>query len=264
MRTTLRHFVETVALYASLTLLGLICLSWAVFALPLWLALPERFGARCGRRAILIGLRFYVWTLRLMGAYRLDLGTLRALRTLRGGPPVVLAPNHPSLIDAVFIIAYERKIACVTKSSLMNNVFLGAAPRLARYIRNEPPRHMIRSAVEELEYGNSVLLFPEGTRTVQAPINPVKASVAIIARHANVPVQTLIIEQSTAFLSKGWSPFKRPSLPITYRVRLGRRFEPPHDVRVLTEEIERYFREELATSPQNQWIEDRRAARSAG
>ena len=261
MLTTLRHFVETVALYASLTLLGLICLSWAVFALPLWLVLPERFGARCGRRAILIGLRFYVWTLCLMGAYRLD---LRALRTLHGGPPAVLAPNHPSLIDAVFIIAYGPKLACVTKSSLMNNVVLGAAPRLARYIRNEPPRRMIRSAVEELEHGNSVLLFPEGTRTVQAPINPVNASVAIIARHANVPVQTLIVEQSTAFLSKGWSLFKRPSLPIIFRVRLGRRFEPPHDVRVLTEELERHFREELATSVQNQWIEDRRAARSAG
>ena len=101
-----------------------------------------------------------------------------------------------------------------------------------------------------------MLLFPEGTRTVQAPINPLKASVGLIAKHANVPVQTLIIEQSSAFLSKGWPLFRSPSLPITYRMRLGRRFPPPDDVRVFTAELEQYFRHELAGSPQNQWLEN--------
>jgi 1-acyl-sn-glycerol-3-phosphate acyltransferase len=119
---------------------------------------------------------------------------------------------------------------------------------------------MITSAVDELAHGGSVLLFPEGTRTVQAPINPLKASVAIIAKHANVPVQTLIIEQGSPFLSKGWSLFKRPSLPITYRIRLGRRFEPGPDARASTEELERYFHQELAASVQNRWIEHRGAA----
>ena len=261
MLTTLRHLIETLALYASLTLLGVMCLAWTLIALPLWLLLPERLGARCGRRAILISFRFYVWTLSVMGAYRFDLG---ALATLRSGPPVVLAPNHPSLIDALILIACDPKVACVMKASLMNNVFMGAGARLARYIRNEPPRHMITSAIEELAHGGSVLLFPEGTRTVHAPINPLKASVAIIAKHANVPVQTVIIEQSNPFLSKGWSLFRRPSLPITYRVRLGRRFEPEQDARALTEELEQYFRGELAASAQNQWIASRGASRPHG
>ena len=134
MRTTLRHVIETLVLYASLTLLGLMCLSWTLIALPLWPVLPRRLGARCGRRAIFISFRFYVCTLRLLGAYRFDLD---ALSTLRSGPPVVLAPNHPSLIDALILIAYDPKVACVMKSSLMNNLFLGAGARLARYIRKE-------------------------------------------------------------------------------------------------------------------------------
>jgi len=261
MPTTLRHFVESVALYVCLTLLGLMGLSWTLIALPLSILLPKDSGARCGRRAIRIAFRFYLWTLGSIGAYRFD---LRALSALRDGPPLVLAPNHPSLVDALCITAYDPKVACVIKSSLMNNIFLGAGARLARYIRNEPPRHMITSAVAELGRGGSVLLFPEGTRTVQAPINPLKASAAVVAKHANVPVQTLIIEQDTAFLSKGWSLFRRPSLPITYRVRLGRRFQPSQDARVLTGEIERYFREELGASTQNRWIVDRGVARSGG
>ena len=114
------------ALYLSLTLLGLICLTWTLFALPLWLILPARAGARCGRYGILVGFRFYVWTLRAMGAYRLD---LRVLHELRGGPPVVLAPHHPSLIDALFVIAHDPNVVCVMKSALKNNLFLGAGAR---------------------------------------------------------------------------------------------------------------------------------------
>lgn len=244
----LRHGVDAVIQYASLTLLGLICLSWTVLALPLLLVLPARPGRWTGRLGILVGFRLYVWSLRVMGAYRLD---LRALRALRHGPPVVLAPNHPSLIDAVLIIAHEPRVACVMKSALMNNVFLGPGARLARYIRSDPPRHMIHEAVEELRRGGIVLLFPEGTRTTRVPINALQAGVGIIAREANVSVQTLIIETDSGFLSKGWPLFRRPSFPVRYRVRLGRCFEPTPDVRELMEQLDRYFRAELADAAQN-------------
>jgi 1-acyl-sn-glycerol-3-phosphate acyltransferase len=250
----LRHAADSAILYASLTLLGLICLSWTVLALPL-LILPTRPGRWCGRLGIMVGFRIYVWSLRVMGAYRLD---LRALRALRHGPPVVLAPNHPSLIDALLIIAHEPRVACVMKSALMNNLFLGPGARLARYIRSDPPRRMIHEAIEELRWGGIVLLFPEGTRTTHVPINELQAGVGIIARQAGVAVQTLIIETDSAFLGKGWPLFKRPSFPVRYRVRLGKRFEPSSDVRELVQRLDEYFRSELAEAPQNVWL----AARS--
>ncbi|MBV8910376.1 MAG: 1-acyl-sn-glycerol-3-phosphate acyltransferase [Gammaproteobacteria bacterium] len=247
----LRHAVETVILYASLTLLGLICLSWTVLALPLLVVLPPRAGRWAGRLGILAGFRFYVWSLQALGAYRLD---LRALQALRHGPPVVLAPNHPSLIDALLIIAHEPRVACVMKSALMNNLFLGPGARLARYIRSDPPRRMIHEAVEELRRGGIVLLFPEGTRTTGLPINALQAGVGIIARRANVCVQTLIIETDSAFLSKGWPLFRRPSFPVRYRVRLGRCFEPGADVRELIAQLDLYFRAELADAAQSSWL----------
>ncbi len=253
LRTALRQLAETMTVYTSLALLGVICLAWTVFALPL-LLLPEWVGRRCGRLGILAGFRLYVWSLGLMGAYRLD---LRALRALRGAPALVLAPNHPSLIDALLIIAHEPRVACVMKSALMNNVFLGAGARLARYIRNEPPRRMIHEAVAELRRGGIVLLFPEGTRTTRAPINALQPSVALIAQHAGTPIQTLLIETDSPCLSKGWPLFRRPTFPITYRVRLGRRFDPPDDARAFTQQLEAYFREDLAGAPQNPWIEAR-------
>jgi 1-acyl-sn-glycerol-3-phosphate acyltransferase len=250
-RAGLRHFAERLTIHVSLLLLGLICLSWTLIALPLWWLLPAGPGRRCGRYGIFVGIRFFVWTLRAMGIYRLD---VQALYALRDGPPVVIAPNHPSMIDALIIVAYVPNVGCIMKSALEHNVFLGVGARLARYIGNVPTRQMIAGAVAELRGGNSLLLFPEGTRTVHAPINPLTASVAIIARHANAPVQTLIIEQCTPFLGKGWSVLRWQSLPVVYRMRLGRRFEPQPDARALTTDLERYFREELASSVQNRWI----------
>jgi hypothetical protein len=37
----------------------------------------------------------------------------------------------------------------------------------------------------------------------------------------------------------------RPSLPISYRLRLGRRFDPSPDVDASVAELERYFHTEL-------------------
>lgn len=248
----LKIVYEYFALYSSLTLLGLICLTWSVFAVPLYFLLPRRIGIAVGRRGIMSGFRLYAWSLSITGAYRLD---LRDIDSLRGGPPLILAPNHPCLIDALLILTRHPNIVCVMKSALMRNVFLGSGSRLARYVRNDSSRHMIKESVAHLRDGGVLLLFPEGTRTVREPINPLVGSVGLIAKHARVPVQTLVIETDSPFLSKGWPLFRRPDLPITYRVRLGKRFEPPLDVAAFTAQLDEYYRQELRGALQTRWLE---------
>ncbi len=247
----LRIIYEYFALYSSLTLLGVICLIWTVFALPLYFILPTRIGTAIGRRGIMVGFRIYTWSLSVTGAYQLD---LRAVDTLRGGPPLILAPNHPSLIDALLILARHPNLVCVMKSELMRNVFLGSGSRLARYVRNDSSRQMVKESVAHLRAGGVLLLFPEGTRTTRAPINPLVGSVGLIAKYANVPVQTLVIETNSPFLSKGWPLFKRPNLPITYRMRLGERFDPPADVADFTAQLDRYYRHALEGALQSRWL----------
>jgi 1-acyl-sn-glycerol-3-phosphate acyltransferase len=251
MRRALKIIYEYFALYSSLTLLGLICLTWSVFALPLYFILPRPAGAAVGRRGIMSGFRIYAWSLSITRTYRLD---LHDIDSLKGGPPLILAPNHPCLIDALLILTRHPNIVCVMKSALMKNVFLGAGSRLARYVRNDSSRQMIKESVAHLRDGGVLLLFPEGTRTTRAPINSLVGSVGLIAKHANVPVQTLVIETDSPFLSKGWPLFRRPELPITYRVRLGRRFDPPTDVPAFTAELDRYYRQELEAALQSRWL----------
>jgi len=172
-----RTLYEYFALYSSLTLLGIICLTWSVFALPLYFILPERLGTSIGRRGIMLGFRLYAWSLSITGTYHLD---LRAVDSLKGGPPLILAPNHPCLIDALLILTRHPNLVCVMKSELMRNVFLGSGSRLARYVPNDSSRQMVKESVAHLRRGGVLLLFPEGTRTIHSPINSLVGSVGLI------------------------------------------------------------------------------------
>ncbi|WP_084637540.1 lysophospholipid acyltransferase family protein [Paludibacterium yongneupense] len=230
--------------YLGLALLGGICLAWLPCALLLDLILPRRRGAPLGRFAIMNGFRLYLALLTGLGAGRFDLSALDALR---GAPPLIIAPNHPSLLDAVLIVSRLPNVVCIMKAGLMRNLFLGAGARLAGYIPNDSLRLMIASAAAALADGSHLLLFPEGTRTTQHPVNAFQGSIALIARRAGAPVQTVFIEADSAFLSKGWSLFRPAPQPIRYRIRLGRRFA--HDTDALNAQLEAYFRDELSRPP---------------
>ena len=247
----MKRAYEYLATYALLASLAVIILVWTALALILLPPLPRARRRAAARYTMMMGFRLFCRLLTAAGAYQLDLD---ALDTLRGGPPVILAPNHPTLIDAVLFITRHPDLTCVLKPELMGNVFLGAGARLAGFIRSEPPRRMIREAVAELSRGGVVLLFPEGTRTLRAPLNRLTGSASIIARQARVPIQVAIIETDSPYLSKGWSIFRVPHLPIRFRVRLGRRLEPAGDAAAGTQALERELTRELAGAPQNGWL----------
>jgi 1-acyl-sn-glycerol-3-phosphate acyltransferase len=242
--------------YAAWLVLAVICLSWSVIALPAHLLLPVRPGVRFGRWGISAGFRLYVGVMQWFGVYRFD---LKAIDELRQESTVILAPNHPSLIDALVLLAYHPNMVCVMKAEIARNVFLGAGSRLARYIRNSPPRCMIKQAIAALHDGGALLLFPEGTRSVRMPVNEFQLTVGAIAKHAKVPVQTVLIETDSNFLGKGWPWLRVPGLPVTYSIRLGRRFNPPADAQQFSKELEAYFCHELSMVPQAACLEGNKA-----
>jgi 1-acyl-sn-glycerol-3-phosphate acyltransferase len=241
----LRTLFDTSRLYLGLGALGVICLTWTPFAAILWPVLPLEKARLIGRWAITLSFRFYLNILQGMRACSFDIA---ALDSLRGQGPLILAPNHPCLLDAVMVISRLPNVACIMKGELLRNIFLGAGSRLACYIPNDAPLDMIRRACKEMQGDSHLLIFPEGTRTIRQPVNPCKNSVGLIAKRSGVPVQTLIIESDSAYLSKGWPLFRKPAMPIHYRIRLGQRFDPPTDVAAFVAELETYFHQEFRQS----------------
>ena len=232
-----------------LALLALETFAWGLVSLVLLPLLPARLGRRVGRRGAMYGFRGYLAVMEALGAWRLDLSELDSLRD---AGPLIVAPNHPCLLDAVLIVSRLPNAVCVMKGALLGNFLLGPAARLARYVRNESLLKLVTRAGEELRLGAQMVIFPEGTRSSGEPIGPLTDAVGALSKRTRVPVQAVIIETPSAFLGKGWSLADRPELPLEYRARLGRRFDPPEDVRTFTQELDRYFRRELAarrTSP---------------
>lgn len=247
----LRRVRDYLVSYGLLAFLAVMILVWTILALVLLAPLSRRWRRAGTRYTMMAGFRLFSQALTLTGACELD---LTAIDALRGGPPLILAPNHPSSIDAILFLARHPDLACVLKPSLVNNFFLGPGARLAGFIRSDPPLRMIREAVAELRRGAVVLLFPEGTRTTRQPVNELTGSVAVIAQHAQVPIQVALIETDSPYLGKGWPLLKPPLLPIRYRVRLGSRLEPPRDRASCLQALEREYAEQLANAPQRAWI----------
>jgi len=219
----------------------LLCLGWLPFAL-LGRLLPSRLGRRWGRYMLMDGFRTYLDILEWCFSCRFDLSELDRLHT---AGPLIIAANHPSMLDAILIVSRLPNAVCVMKAALVDHLFFAAPTRLAGYIRNDEALAMILNGREALRDGAQLVIFPEGTRTEKFPVDTCTASTGLIASRSGIPVQTLLIEYSTPYLGKAWRRCRPPELPLHCRIRLGRRFEPSRDVAAFTAELDAYFRAEL-------------------
>ncbi|SMP74050.1 1-acyl-sn-glycerol-3-phosphate acyltransferase [Noviherbaspirillum suwonense] len=228
--------------YLCLAEFVLLSLAWSLLASLLHMVLPQPLGQRVGRLGIMLSCRLFLSTLALSGRFHFD---LRPLDAMRGEKAMIIAPNHPSLWDAVMMASRLPDVACIMKATILDNLLLGGGARLSRYIPNDSIRAMICLALDNLRAGSHVLLFPEGTRTVTPPIGKITGAVGVIACRAHAPVQTVLVDTNSRFLSKGWPAWRKPDLPLTYTVRLGRRFDAPTSSATLASELQQYFSDAL-------------------
>ncbi len=243
-----RLFYEHLVFYGLLAVFAVSSLLWSLPAALLCYVVPQRVGEPLGKFMIMAGFRYFVKVMTLSGIIRCELGALDVLR--RQGS-LIIAPNHPTLLDAVLIISRLPDVTCVMKPAILNNPLLGGGARLAGYIRNDSPAKLIKRSTEKLLAGHVLLIFPEGTRTAGVRLNRFKGGFALIAKKAGVPIQTVFIESNSPFLGKGWPLFKKPRFPLVYRVRLGKRFEVDDDLQSFMKNLEGYYRQELSCKEQS-------------
>lgn len=248
MKTLLRRALSIALappLYALLLGLGLVSLGWNLIAMLLYPVLPPNTARPLGRRVIAGAYRLFWAVASVTGMMRIDARCLDALRDERG---LILAANHPTMLDALLLVARLPRSACIMKAGLMKNVFLGAGARLAHYIRNDSAHTMVRLAVHDLRRGGQLVIFPEGTRTVTPPLNPFSPGMTLIAKLAQAPIQTVFIDTDSPYLGKGWPLWRVPPLPLVFTLRLGERFAPSPNSAALLLQIEQYFRQAMTQS----------------
>jgi len=237
-----RSVVLAVPVYALLTLLGLISLVWNLIAMVLQPLLPADMARSLGRRVIAGAYRCCWGIASASGLMVIDATCLDVLREERG---LIFVANHPTMLDALLLVARLPRSACIMKADLMRNIFLGAGARLAHYIRNDSARTMIRLSVQDLRQGGQLVIFPEGTRTVAPQLNKFRPGVTLISKLAQAPIQTVFIDTDSPYLAKGWPIWRVPPLPIVVTLRLGERFAPATDSDALLRDLEQYYRQNM-------------------
>ncbi len=200
---------------------SLACLS-CVLAFPAWLLVPTRWDPQ-GRRFSWIG--HHVWGLlpfRLNPFWRLRLEGLEHLKDLSS--PLLLLPNHQSMVDVLAILALPLPLKWITHSRFFQVPALGYFMGKAGYIGVDTrdlssARAMIRRAIALLEGGSHVALFPEGTRSGDGEVGTFLMGPFRIALDSGATLVPVAIDGTREALPKGgWLPLGKG--PWTVRVRL--------------------------------------------
>ena len=165
-------------------------------------------------------------------------------------PGTVYIANHPTLLDATFLLARLPDAICIFKPALMRNPAIGPAAIMAGYSAGDPGVDLVREVAGKIAAGRSLLVFPEGTRTQPGtPLNPLRPGFALMAARAGAPVQLFVLRSSKGLVPRG-RPWWRPPdvLPATLEIALDRRWEhdPARSPEELTAEVERHLRIRLA------------------
>ena len=135
--------------------------------------------------------------------------------------PLLLIANHLNLADPVLIVASAgRPITFMVKKELLDNLFFrwmvrATGVRAMPVRRAQPDRSALTEAVSLLARGQAVLMFPEGTRSLDSRMALPHAGVALIARMSDAPIVPVGIVGTDQIRGTGWL-FRRPRIGIRY------------------------------------------------
>ena len=126
-----------------------------------------------------------------------DVETRGRERVPRRGP-CLLATNHQSFLDPWLVgVVLQRQTFFVARESLFHSKFFGWLLKrfhcLPATRGSAASRTVLKRSIRVLESGESVLLFPEGTRSGDGRLLPIQRGIELIARRSRAPVIPVLV-----------------------------------------------------------------------
>ena len=198
---------------------GVVCFVLGILVMPVLrlLSLERRRGRRAARAVVGAGLRFFVFFMRGVGVLSYEFTGRERL----GRPGQVIVANHPTLIDVVFLLGFTPTAGCIVKAGTFSNPITRGAANAAGYIPNAPTEDMIYAAEAALNDGETLLIFPEGTRTVPGKPMTMQRGAANVALRAARVLTPVFIDCDPPTLSKNLPWYRIPPRRPHFRLRVG-------------------------------------------
>jgi 1-acyl-sn-glycerol-3-phosphate acyltransferase len=134
--------------------------------------------------------------------------------------PALIVSNHQSILDPPLVGgATPRQIFFLAKAELFRIPLFGQLIRAlhARPVRREgsDPR-ALKTAARLLEEGRALLVFPEGTRSVDGRLGEAKPGVGMLAIMSGAPVVPTYISGTLEALPKGAVRPRRSQVSVRF------------------------------------------------
>ena len=189
--------------------------SISIFPLIYPLPIRQRTKEAFTRKFIAFIFRNYLRILRMLGLLSYELYNVKQLHQ----PNQLIIVNHPSLLDVVFLIALTGDTSCIVKGSLWRNPFTAMGVRTANYISNNDS-DLFQRCVSTLTQGNSLIIFPEGTRTKPGEELKFHRGPSNIALSSGKAITPVVISCKPATLLKNQQWYEISAEPPHYTIRV--------------------------------------------
>jgi 1-acyl-sn-glycerol-3-phosphate acyltransferase len=141
---------------------------------------------------------------------------------------VLLVSNHVSYVDPVFMgAAVDRNLHYMARSTLFKpgliERFLLSMNAFPVHL-GVPDRGAIRRALQLLDDGNVLHIFPEGTRSIDGTLGTAQAGVGFIAYRTKAPVVPVFLDGTEKVFPRGAQMMK----PAKVKLSFGRPLDLDH------------------------------------
>ena len=133
---------------------------------------------------------------------------------LQGGGPFLVCCNHQSLIDSLAMLVIGHQVKFVSHRKVFTAPLLGTMMRACGYVAVDPKNpfpapDVAREIRGWWDRGESVCLYPEGSRSPDGELQPFKVGGFRLARDAGVPVLPVVIDGTHDIMPKGGLTFRK-------------------------------------------------------
>jgi len=140
--------------------------------------------------------------------------------------PVVAVVNHPTTIDVVAILSVYRDAVVVVKHKIWTHPLLRWVFRWCEHIDGgdgsmEENLRLMEEMQACLARGQTVFVWPEGTRSPPGGLDVMQRGAFSAAVHAGVPVLPVFIRADPPVLHKEQPWYVWPPGPVDYRIEIG-------------------------------------------
>ena len=135
--------------------------------------------------------------------------------------PAILVANHASFVDLMVMIGSSNKLLLVTNDWVWNSPFFGAFIRYAEYIHAKDETSWdLEKIKQKVDEGYSILIFPEGTRSLDGRIGRFKKGAFYLAEQLNLDIVPVILHGIHHALRKGDFSVQKSLMTMKYLPRI--------------------------------------------